>query len=183
MAGRLVWVRSLVGVVTVSLVCALLAPLPAHAFELSGGVSVGGFLVGTDPRFVVSPHGGISWRTASGLLFAVRDVFSVVPATNSDGVGVYNQTSIALGYASQSANFSAGPSLSVYSIPACGALWCGRVVGLAPGGHADVNVYFAGPLGVSVNVSVDWVGGASLVLPGGVAALVLIGPVLRWNRS
>jgi len=156
---------------------------PAQAFEISGGVGVGGLLVGTDPRLAVSPHVGIAWRMESGLLLAAQDVFSIVPATDPGGVGVYNQTSIALGYASESANFAVGPSLSIFSIPACGAMWCARVVGLAPGGHVSVNACFAGPLGVSVNGNVDWVEGRSPVFPGGVAAMVIVGPVLRWEKG
>jgi hypothetical protein len=35
-------------------------------------------------------------------------------------------------------------------------------------------------MGVSVRANIDWVGGRSLVLPGGVAAMVTAGPVLRW---
>lgn len=165
------------------LLVALAAPSPAEALELSGGVSFGALVVGTDPRLAVSPHAGISWRTESGFLFAAHDAVSIVPATNALGVGVYNQTSVGLGYSSESTNFSLGPSLSIYAMPACSARWCGRVVGLAPGGHAQVNVYLIGPLGVSVNADVDWVGGRSPILPGGVAAMVLVGPVIRWNGS
>src|SRR5207237_975981 len=99
----------------------------------------GGILVGMDPRLAVSPHGGISWRVENGFLLALHDVFSIVPATDRNGVGVYNQTSVALGYASQCADFALGPSLSIYSMPACGGVWCGRVIGLAPGGHAQVD--------------------------------------------
>jgi len=34
----------------------LVVPSPAGAFELSGGVGLGGFLAGTAPRLAVSPH-------------------------------------------------------------------------------------------------------------------------------
>ncbi len=159
------------------------APLPAEAFEISGGVSMGGILAGTVPHLAASPHAGISRRLESGLLFAAQDQLNILMATNKDGVGVYNQTSIALGYASDKGNFSAGPSLSIYSMPACGATLCGRVVGLSPGGNMQANVYFAGPWGVSVSANVDWIGGSSLVLPGGVAAMVVAGPVFRWSSK
>jgi len=138
-------------------------------------------VVGAVPRFAVSPHVGMSWRRESGFLFAFHDLCSILPTTKRLGVGVYNQTSAAIGYASEKFNLSAGPSISVYSMDACGATLCGPVVGLAPGGHAQVNVYFAGRLGVSVRANVDWVGGQSLVLPGGVAAMLVAGPVLRWG--
>jgi hypothetical protein len=166
------------------LVVVLVVPMPAGAFELSGGVSLGGFLAGTIPRLAVSPHGGISWRMKSDLIFEVHDLCGILPPINDDGIGVYNKTSVAIGYASEKTNFSAGPSLSIYSMPACSpTLWCGRVVGVAPGGHAQTDVYFAGPLGVSVSANVDWVGGRSLLLPGGVAVMVVAGPVLRWSAK
>ncbi len=65
-------------------------------------------------------------------------------------------------------------------MPACGAALCGRVVGLAPGGHARVNVYFFGRLGLSVSASLEWIGGRSLVLPGNLATTIVAGPVIRW---
>lgn len=156
---------------------------PAEAFELSGGVSVGGLLVGTLPRFAVSPHAAIAWRRKSGFSFAVDDLCSVLPGTGRLGVGVYNQTSVAFGYAWEGGDVRMGPSFSLYSMPACSATLCGRVVGLAPGGHAQANVYFAGPVGVSVSANVDWVGGRSLVLRGGWAAMIVAGPVFRWRSK
>lgn len=159
----------------------LVVAAPAAASELSGGVGLGGILVGTAPRFAVSPHVGMSWRRESGFLFALHDLCSILPTTRKLGVGVYNQTSAAIGYASEEFNLSAGPSLSVYSMDACGATLCGPVVGLAPGGHAQVNLYVTAKLGVTVRANVDWVGGRSLVLPGGVAAMLVAGPVLRWG--
>ena len=46
--------------------------MPARAFEINGGVSLGGILAGTVPHFAVSLHAGVSWRLESGLLFAVQ---------------------------------------------------------------------------------------------------------------
>jgi hypothetical protein len=155
-----------------------------RAFELSGGVSLGGFQVGTVPRLAVTPHVGISWRKESDFLFVVHDLFSILTPINKAGIGVYNKTSAAIGYASEKVNVSAGPSLSIHSMPVCGVtLLCGRVVGVALGGYAQADVYFAGPLGVSVSANVAWIGGRSLVLPGGVAALVVAGPALRWSAK
>jgi hypothetical protein len=157
--------------------------LPAEAFELRAGLSLGGIVVGTAPRFAVSPHAGMAWRKESGFMFAVHDICSILPTTKNVGIGVYNQTSAAIGFASDKVDFSMGPSISIYSMDACGVTLCGRVVGLAPGGHAQVNLYVAGRLGVSVRANVDWVGGQSLVLPGGVAAMLVAGPVLRWSSK
>jgi hypothetical protein len=158
-------------------------PMPAWAFEVSGGVSLGGILAGTVPHFAVSPHAGLAWRIQSDVLFAVHDLCGILLPINKTGAGVYNQTSVAVGYVWEKGNFSAGPSLSLYSMPACGIRLCGRVAGVAPGAYARTNVYVAGPLGVSVSANVDWVGGRSLVLPGGVAAMVVAGPVLRWSAQ
>lgn len=161
----------------------LVAPTSAEAFELSGGVSLGGVLAGSKPRFAVTPQVGITWRLESGALFAAHEVLSVLPAIDRHGAGVYSQTSAVLGYGTERFNLRVGPALSIYSMPACNrALLCGRVVGVAPGGHVQANLYFVGPLGVSVNASVDYVGGSSPVLPGGVAVTVNVGPVLRWVK-
>lgn len=161
--------------------CALVvAPNAAQAFEISGGVNVGGILTGTDPRLAVSPHAGVTWQFGSVAL-SVRDHLSLLPAVNKLGVGVYNQTSLDVGYAWEAGDLSLGPSLSIYSMPACSAVLCGRVVGVGPGGHAQMDVYLAGPVGVSVSANLDWIGGASLVLSDSVAAMVVAGPIFRWG--
>ena len=131
----------------------------------------------------MSPNAGIAWPTESGFLFAVHDAFNILPTISQSGLGVYNQTTISIGHASTNGSFSVGPSLSIYSIPACGVAFCTRVAGVAPGGNAQASLYFDGPLGVSLSASVDWVGGGSFVLPGGVVAMVVAGPVLRWNSE
>jgi hypothetical protein len=162
----------------------LLVPTPAGAFELSGGVSLGGFQAGTVPQLAVSPQLGISWRRESGFLFVVHDLFNILAPINKAGLGVYNKTSVTIGYAWETVNVSAGPSISIYSMPACGVtLLCGRVEGVALGGHAQADVYFAGPVGVSVSANVDWIGGRSLVIQDSVAAMVVAGPVLRWRAK
>ncbi|MEP7122996.1 MAG: hypothetical protein ABJE95_18860 [Byssovorax sp.] len=170
-------------VACVVMVVLVIVPMPASAVELSSGVSLGAIQIGTVPRLAVSPNLGLMWRMDGGFIFTVHDLFNILPPRNRTGVGVYNHTSTAIGYAWQDGDLSAGPSLSIYSMVACGAKLCGRVAGLAPGGHAQVNVFFYGALGVSASVDVDWVGGRSLVLPGGVAAMVVAGPVIRWNSK
>lgn len=166
------------------LLCAcVLVLVPAHAaaFDFSAGVGLGGILAGTQPHLAVSPHVGVSWPLGSVFRFAAHDMFSILAATNKDGVGVHNETSVALGVAWEKGSFNLGPSLSIFSMPACRHRLCGRVVGLAPGGHAQVNVFVAGPLGVSVSASVEWLEGRSLIFPGGVAAMVVAGPMIRWQ--
>lgn len=175
-------VRLLASVVAVSLVGSLVAPTPSEAFDLDGGVNMGGVLVGTRPRFAVSPHVGVSWRTAGSFVLSVRDMLSILPATDSRGVGAYNHASIAVGYAWASSRLSIGPSLAVYSVPACGRDWCARLSGISPGVGAQVDYYFYRSLGISASGTVDWLTG-SAVLPAGVAVMVLVGPSLRWSSE
>jgi hypothetical protein len=159
-----------------------LAMLPeAHAggFDLSGGVSVGGIVFGPVPRLAVTPHVALGRRSEGGVLVAVREMCSIVPATDEHGVGIYSQTSAEVGYAWDGVNVSLGPSLALYSIPACAPKPCARVGGLAPGGHAQLSVYLAGPLGVSIWGGVEWLGENGLVR--GVVGTVALGPVLRWR--
>jgi len=166
------------------LAAALLVPTQVWALDqLSGGVSLGGFQVGTVPRLAVSPHIAASWHTKSDFVVALNDQCSFLPPTDAVGIGFYNQASISIGFSSRTAIFSAGPSLAIYSMTTCGPTLCGRVVGVALGGHAQADVYVAGPLGISVSANADWVGGSSLVIPGGVAVMVLAGPVLRWRTN
>jgi hypothetical protein len=165
------------------LVVPLVVSTPARAFELHSSVNVGGVVAGTVPRFAVSPMVGVSWRTDSGFTYGVHDLFCVLPPFGTSSVGVYNQTAASVGYASKESSISAGPSLSVYSMPACGPALCGHVTGLALGAHARITRDIAGPWGVSVIVDVDWIGGKSLVLHGGFAAMVVAGPVLRWSNQ
>jgi hypothetical protein len=159
----------------------ILAPTPAEAQEITGGVNVGGLLAGAVPHLAVSPNAGISWSAESGIMLAAHDAVSILPPMNGTGVGVYNHTTIAIGHAGENVNWSAGPSLAVYSMASCGSFFCGRVAGLAPGVNARADLFFSGPLGVSLSANVDWVSGSSLVLRGGLAAMVVVGPVFRWN--
>jgi hypothetical protein len=126
-----------------ALLLVLAVPVPAGAFEVSSGVSLGGFQAGTIPRLAVSPHVSIAWRATSNYLVALHDLCSVLPPSNFAGIGIYNDASVAVGYASEKVYFSAGPSFSIYSMTACGLALCGRVVGVAAGGHAQTDVYVA----------------------------------------
>jgi hypothetical protein len=158
-------------------------PMPARAFDLSGGLSFGGFQAGTLPRLAISPHAGVAWTRKGNYLFTIHDVCSILPPNDHIEVGVYNESSINVGYATETAYYSAGPSLAFYNMMACGPRLCGRVVGVAAGGHAQTDLYFAGPLGISISANVNWIGGQSLVLNGGLAFMVVAGPVLRWRAK
>ncbi|MEO7327975.1 MAG: hypothetical protein ABI193_05320 [Minicystis sp.] len=159
------------------------APASARALELAVGVSVGGILAGTALRPAVSPHAGISWRTEGGFLFSVHELLSILPPINKDGAGVYSYTSCALGYASDDWSVDVGPSLSIYSMSACGVAFCGRIAGISPGGYAQATVYLTGPIGVALSANLGWVGGESIVLHRGLAAMVVAGPVVRWSSK
>jgi hypothetical protein len=161
----------------------IVAPTPAEALEITAGVNAGGFLAGAVPHLAVSPNAGISWSTESGVTLAAHDALSILPPMNGTGLGVYNHTTISIGYAWDNVELSAGPSLAIYSMASCGSFFCGRVAGLAPGANARADLFFTGPLGVSLSANVDWVSGSSLVLRGGVAAMVVAGPVFRWNSK
>ncbi|MGK4006808.1 hypothetical protein WMF31_29570 [Sorangium sp. So ce1036] len=133
--------------------CALLVvPAPARAFELSGGVSVGGLQIGTGPRLALSPFGGLLWRWEREFLLEVHNMSSVVPGARA---GVYDRTAASLVYAWKTGKVSLGPSFSIYAMPVCGIKSCNRVVGVAPGGHAQTDWYFSEPLGVSVSANLD----------------------------
>jgi hypothetical protein len=169
---------------TMLLVGLFTIPIPAEAYELNGGISMGGILAGVLPRFAVTPHAGISWRTEGGFQFDIHDMCAILlSTTNREGIGFYNKTLAAVGYAWATGNFSAGPSLSVYRMHACGATHCGHVVGLSPGGQAQASIYFADPLGASISVNVDWIRGKSIELPDNVAGMILVGPIIRWSSK
>jgi hypothetical protein len=135
-------------------------------------------LAGVNPRLAISPHARIAWNLDSEFTFSAGNMLSFIPPFRGPG-GVYDATSASVGYTTKNANFILGPSLTIYSIPACGARVCGPVIGIAPGGRAQVDYYLTEPLGVSVTASIDWIGGSSLVLPGGIATMVVAGPIFR----
>ncbi|WP_231864841.1 hypothetical protein [Sorangium cellulosum] len=115
--------------------CSLVAaPVPALALEFSGGVSVGGIQVGTEPELAVSPFIGWLWRRTSDFRIEVHNMLSIVPGA---GVGVYDRTAVTFGYTTKTGNISLGPSLAIYMMRVCGAVICDRVMGLAPGARAQ----------------------------------------------
>jgi hypothetical protein len=67
------------------LVIGLMAPYPAHALEMSGGLSLGGFQAGTVPRLAISPHAGISWNRTRYFLITIHDTLSILPPTSMSG--------------------------------------------------------------------------------------------------
>lgn len=159
---------------------AVLAPTRAHALDFAGGVSAGAVYLGTRAAPAVTPHLGVSWQADRGFLLVLQDMLNILPATNRDGVGVYNHLTAGLGYGWDDGSFSVGVALPAYFVPVCRNTLCGRVAGIGFGGYGRVSVFLAGPLGLSVNANVDWLGGSSAILQGGAAVMVVAGPVIRW---
>jgi hypothetical protein len=153
-------------------------PAPAKALDFSGGVSVGGIQIGPDPRLAVSPFAGLLWRRERNFLLEVHNMFSILPGQR---VGVHDRTALTLVYAWKTGKVGLGPSLSIYSMPVCGIVICSRVMGVAPGSHAQVDWYFSEPLGASVSANLDWAGGSCRVLRGDLMAMVTAGPVWRFG--
>lgn len=159
------------------------ASTQVEASELSAGVSLGWIQAGTAPRLAVGPHAGISWHIKKNLLLKLHDLCSLVPPIQVGGAGVYNHTSVSLGYSWKDGDVGAGPSVAIYFMPACGNTLCGQVAGMAVGGHAQASAYVMGPLGISASANVDWIRGRSLVLPGHVSVAVVAGPAIRWSTK
>ncbi len=159
--------------------------LPAEAFEVNGGISVGGVMAGTAPHLAVTAHASISWRSGGGFSWGVREMISVLPPTRKDGAGVYEQTAGMIGYTSRAFAFSAGPSLSILYVPACGATLCGRLAAITPlGGHVQASWYFSERVGISAHATLDWIRGRSMVLPqNGLTTMVVAGLVYRWSQE
>jgi hypothetical protein len=54
--------------------------------------------------------------------------------------------------------------------------------GIAPGGHAQMSVYLAGPLGIPIWGSADWLGQSTLV-HGAVGTIVARPMVHSWRHQ
>lgn len=110
-------------------------------------------------------------------------ICSIMPAINDHGPGVYAQIAAVIGYGWKDGSFTVGPSLAGYDMPACNEQGCLRIWGISPGALAQLSVYLAGPLGLSASASVNWFDQNNAVLPGGVMATLVAGPVLRWGAQ
>jgi hypothetical protein len=173
------WIASPLAVL--SLLCAsslIAAPAPAAALECSGGVSVGGIQVGTEPKLAVSAFVGFLWHREGDFRFEVHNMFSILPGVP---VGIYGRNAATLGYGWKEGSLGFGPSLSIYSMMVCGVAICNRVVGVAPGGHAQVDWYLGEHWGASVGANVDWAGGRSRILSDDLIVMVTAGPIWRFG--
>jgi hypothetical protein len=159
----------------------VLVPGRAEAYELSSGVSLGWLHAGTVPHVAVATRWALSWRTQSDFLLSVHNLCNILAPSRRQDIGVYNQTAVDIGYAWKDGNISAGPSIAMYAMTTCGRALCGYLDGVAVGGQVQANLYITGQVGLSVVAEVDWIAGNSLVIPGGIAATVAVGPVVRWS--
>ncbi len=160
--------------------------LPAHAepsFELSGGVGLGALVTGvTSGRLAVSPSASLSLRGASWF-FVARDTVSFL-GLPSGRFGIDNEATLGGGIFWKHVNVSAGLSLAAYSLPVCGARFCGQVRGFAPG--ADLRLDVFGPflsdaLGISVDCAGTWIIGSAAPVWSGVSLRCSLGPIIRFT--
>ncbi len=160
---------------------ALLVAAEARASPtVTTGIGVSAFQAGVLPSLAITPHAGVS-VVRDGWTLGLRDSLMLMPTTVG-GVGVNNSLALSAGYAWPSITATLGATFSQYAMTACSPVLCGRVVGLAPGVDATVDWFshlLAGALGVRAAASVGWYGGASVVLPGGLAVMVTAGPIVR----
>lgn len=169
----------------VGLVGLLLTTSVADSLEVNAGIGVGGSQVARTSRLSIAPHLGLVFQPlGNGFLVSVHNTLNILPGTGQFmGIGFNDLTVIGLGYAFKDLNMSLGGSLAAYYMPVCGPTHCGPVQGVSPGGHARVDYYTVGPVGISVNVEVGWYGAkSSKILPGGLVVLATAGPILRWRN-
>lgn len=146
--------------------------------DLDLGASVGGVLAGSVPRFAASPYATLSWPLAGSFTLGVNEMASLLLAANNRGPGFYNHLSgfVAVGW--KDGKILAGPSLTLFSMPACGPAWCGRLTGFGAGGTLRVDL-FERPLGVSLGCNVDVPIKSTDLLPAGPAVMFFAGGVFR----
>lgn len=127
----------------------------------------------------VTPLFGVRWVSETGWFLAAHEMLHFLPARSADNFGAYNHISAGFGRAWQAGDLHGGVSLPSYIMTACHDRLCGRVWGFGIGAYLQA-AWWPGPLGLSASVNVDWVGGASLVLPAGLVAMGVAGPLFRW---
>ncbi len=160
--------------------------VPAHAepsFELSGGVGLGALVAGVSSgRLAVSPSASLSVR-GERWFFVARDSVSFLGLTGGR-FGIDNETTVGGGLFWKHVNVSAGLSLAAYSLPVCGARFCGQVRGFAPGAGLRLDVFgpfLEGALGISADCAGTWITGSAAPVWSGVSLRCSLGPVARFT--
>lgn len=150
--------------------------------ELSTGAGFGALVAGvTSGRFSVSPSASLSLR-GERWFFVARDTTSFLGLAGGP-FGIDNETTLGGGLFGRLVNVSAGLSLAEFWLPLCGAQFCGKVHGLAPGASVRLDVF--GPflsdrVGVSIDCAGSWITGRAAPVWSGVSVRCSLGPVLRF---
>jgi hypothetical protein len=171
-----------------SLCAAALFALPAGAdpgFQFSASVGLGAFTAGAGlPRFAVVPTGSFLLLQGERWLLRCDDAVTRIGATGGQ-FGVANVTTFSFGARWEAVNVSAGLSLAAYSLPLCGARWCGQVRGLAPGGDARLDIFrtevLRGALGLSASCGMLWMVGVASSGWSGFSTRCTLGPIFRLS--
>lgn len=167
--------RCLEGLLLASLFC---VPMPASGAEWSAGVGMGAVQVGTAGYFGGGPQLGVTFGGPSGPVLAIRNLLLLLPA--GDSIGIDNQITVGGGFSTAHLTMTAGGLLAIYRIPTCGVRLCGAVLGVGPGGFAQLDIFVKPPFGITARGTLAWYGGASLVPSDDLAWSATTGPILRW---
>jgi hypothetical protein len=171
----------LVGCLLVWLCFLVVRPHDAHALEVAGTASLGGFVAGPTTRFAVSLGLVLRLGSTAGFNLAAQNSLTLFPG--SGPFGFVDQTSLGAGFSHESFDADLAPALSFYRFYSCGDTgYCGYVVGAAPGGRARVSYFPTESWGATLVVDVNWFGGRSTVLREGPRATVALGPAFRWQK-
>jgi hypothetical protein len=146
--------------------------------DLDLGASVGGVLAGSAPRFAVSPYATLSWPLGGSFAFGVNEMASLLLAPNNHGPGFYNHLSGFAAITWKDGKILAGPSLTIFSMPACGPEWCANLSGFGAGGTLRLDL-FQKPVGLSLGGNVDAPLKSTDLLPAGPAVMFFAGGVFR----
>lgn len=163
--------------------CLLLhAATGAAQRRIDTGIGVGTLQVGTGPgAFAISPHVGIDWRSG---VWSIGAHYTALLIPERSGMGHTHQLLLGGGgeLFQTGARVMLGGSATAYRIVACGVEVCGPVLGIAVGAHARIDYSIKGPLGLSASGGVDWFGGRSAALPGGLAVTITVGPSVTFGE-
>ena len=173
MSARLGGAR-LLGVLCAGVLSFVLVQSPAEAMGVDLGASVGGMLAGNAPRFAVSPYVTLSWPLADNFTLGVNEMASLLLAANNHGPGFYNHVSGFAAITWTDGKILGGPSLAIFSMPACGPKWCGNLSGFGAGGTLRLDL-FQKPLGLSLGCNFDVPLKSTDLLPGGPALMFVAG--------
>lgn len=165
----------------------LMTPGRSRALEIRAGGSLGAMYHGSAGYLGIGPQLGLLFRPFPGAAFSILDTLLFLPT--SHGLGVNNQISVGGGYGGERFTVTLGGMLAVYRAFTCGTSQvdgrtrCGTVVGLGPGGFAQVEVFVKERLGFMLRGTIAWQGGDSLLPASELAWSGLAGPVLRWDTD